>query len=200
MLKNTQTPSGGLGSDLFGPVFYCSLCAYPGLSVCLFLCRRITHASPEQWGGHFRSLVRISAIFTIWAQGPPTLLVRPVGSQVLLHCPKSNPKFRDITRNVDDNEILRVLSNFPRFISCSISENRLITFGTVQLGKTAIKPTIFRETYNPFRGPYDPFLATIRPDYSTIVQLNSFPPWGPLFHFPPDSACSGALITENIAC
>ena len=80
MLKNTQTPSGGLGSDLFGPVFYCSLCAYPGLSVCLFLCRRITHASPEQWGGHFRSLVRISAIFTIWAQGPPTLLVRPVGS------------------------------------------------------------------------------------------------------------------------
>ena len=192
MLKNTHTPSGGLGSDLFGPVFYCSLCAYPGLSVCLFLCRRITHASPEQWGGHFRSLVRISAIFTIWAQGPPTLLVRPVGSQVLLHCPKSNPKFRDITRNVDDNEILRVLSNFPRFISCSISENRL----PLGLCSQARQPS----TQFFFRGTYNPFLATIRPDYSSIVQLNSFPPWGPLFHFPPDSACSGALITENIAC
>ena len=45
------------------------------------------------------------------------------------HCPKSNPNFRDITRNVEENEILyeifRELSRFPRYVSCYISENRL---------------------------------------------------------------------------
>ena len=47
-----------------------------------------------------------------------------------LHCPKSNPKFRDITRNVEENEILHEYS--VRHISCYISENS-ITFGTVYI-------------------------------------------------------------------
>ena len=46
----------------------------------------------------------------------------------ILHCPKSNPKFRDITWNVVENrilhEIFRVVSRFPRYISCYIAENR----------------------------------------------------------------------------
>ena len=44
-----------------------------------------------------------------------------------IHCPKSNPKFRDITWNVEENEIqheiFRVLSRFPRYILCYIAEN-----------------------------------------------------------------------------
>ena len=47
----------------------------------------------------------------------------------LLHCPKSNPNFRDIAWNVEENQILheifRVVSRFPRYISCYIAENRL---------------------------------------------------------------------------
>ena len=46
-----------------------------------------------------------------------------------IHCPKIIYNFRDITRNVEENEILheifRVVSRFPRYISCYISENRL---------------------------------------------------------------------------
>ena len=48
---------------------------------------------------------------------------------LLIHCPKSNQNFRDITRNVEENEMLheivRILSSFPRYILCYISENRL---------------------------------------------------------------------------
>ena len=53
------------------------------------------------------------------------------GHQVQLHCPKSNPNFPDITRIVDKNDILHeifrevLVSRFPRYISCYISENRL---------------------------------------------------------------------------
>ena len=46
-----------------------------------------------------------------------------------LYCPKSNQNFRDITQNVEENEILheifRLVSRFPRYISCFISESRL---------------------------------------------------------------------------
>ena len=46
-----------------------------------------------------------------------------------VHCPKSNPNFRCITWNIEENEVLQeiflVLSRFPRYISCSITENRL---------------------------------------------------------------------------
>ena len=47
-----------------------------------------------------------------------------------LHCPKSNPNFRDISWNVVENmilhEIFRVVSRFPLYISCYIAENRLL--------------------------------------------------------------------------
>ena len=51
----------------------------------------------------------------------------------LFHGPKSNPNFRDITENVQENEIplytvheiFRVVSRVPRYISCYIAENRL---------------------------------------------------------------------------
>ena len=48
-----------------------------------------------------------------------------------LHCPKSNPNFRDITWNEEENEMLHEIfsvvhvSHFPRYISCYIAENRL---------------------------------------------------------------------------
>ena len=46
-----------------------------------------------------------------------------------VHCPKSNPKFRDISRNGEENETLNevfhVVSRFPCYISCYIAENRL---------------------------------------------------------------------------
>ena len=42
-----------------------------------------------------------------------------------LHSQKSNPQFRDITQNVEEHEIFRVVSRFPRYISCYIAENRL---------------------------------------------------------------------------
>ena len=49
--------------------------------------------------------------------------------QNIVHCPESNPNFRDITRNLEENEIpheiFRVVSRFPRYISCYISENPL---------------------------------------------------------------------------
>ena len=39
---------------------------------------------------------------------------------VIVHCLKSYPNFRDITRNVEENEILheifRIVSRFPRYI------------------------------------------------------------------------------------
>ena len=41
---------------------------------------------------------------------------------------KNKKKFRDISRSVEENkiihEIFRVISRFPRYISCYISENR----------------------------------------------------------------------------
>ena len=47
---------------------------------------------------------------------------------VTVHCPKSNTNFRDITRKIVENmivhEIFRVLSRFPRYISCYIAEIR----------------------------------------------------------------------------
>ena len=46
-----------------------------------------------------------------------------------IHCPRSNQNFRDITRNVEESEILheifRVVSRFPCYISFYIVENRL---------------------------------------------------------------------------
>ena len=58
------------------------------------------------------------AIFTV------TLVFKYV-----LHCPKSNQNFREITWNVEEKEILheifRAVSRFPRSISCYIAENQL---------------------------------------------------------------------------
>ena len=54
-------------------------------------------------------------------------ILRP--GTVPVHCPKSNPNFRDITQNVEENEILLeifcIVSPFPRYISYDISEIRL---------------------------------------------------------------------------
>ena len=51
------------------------------------------------------------------------------GAIQCIHCPKSDPNFRDLTRNVEENEILHeifpVVSRFPCYISCYISKNRL---------------------------------------------------------------------------
>ena len=49
---------------------------------------------------------------------------------LLLHCSKRNPNFRDITRNVEENEILHEIIRVvhicvPCYISCYITENRL---------------------------------------------------------------------------
>ena len=56
------------------------------------------------------------------------------------HGPKRNPNFRDITRNVEENEILhkifRVVSRFPHYISFHITENRLPGFN---IEKTTVK-------------------------------------------------------------
>ena len=45
------------------------------------------------------------------------------------HCPKSNQHFLDISGNVEESlilqDIFRVVSRFPRYISCYIAENRL---------------------------------------------------------------------------
>ena len=45
------------------------------------------------------------------------------------HWPKSNPNFRDKTLNVVEimilHDIFRVVSGFPRYISCYIAESRL---------------------------------------------------------------------------
>ena len=56
-----------------------------------------------------------------------------------IQCPKSNPNFRDITWNEVENgilhEIFRVVSRFPRYISCYIAENR---FPLGQFSKSAL--------------------------------------------------------------
>ena len=48
---------------------------------------------------------------------------------VVVYCQKSNQNFLHIIRNVEEHEILHeiflVVSRFPRYISCFISENRL---------------------------------------------------------------------------
>ena len=55
-----------------------------------------------------------------------------------MHCSKSNPNFRDIMRNEEENEnriqheIFCVVSRFPRCISCYNPENLPISFGTVR--------------------------------------------------------------------
>ena len=50
-----------------------------------------------------------------------------MGTWIFLHCPKSNPHFRHITWNVVENmtlhELFRVVSRFPRYISCYLAEN-----------------------------------------------------------------------------
>ena len=50
-----------------------------------------------------------------------------------------NPNLRDITRNIEENEILheifRIVSRFLRYISCYISENRL------SLGHCSVVPS-----------------------------------------------------------
>ena len=62
-------------------------------------------------------------------------MFRLVRVHMELYCTKSNTNFRDITRNVEENEILRVneifrvASRFPRFISRYIAENSRI-YGT----------------------------------------------------------------------
>ena len=47
---------------------------------------------------------------------------------IAVHCKKSHQTFRDITWNEEENEILheifRVVSRFPRYISCYIAESR----------------------------------------------------------------------------
>ena len=51
------------------------------------------------------------------------------------HCPKSNQHFLDISGNVEESlilqDIFRVVSRFPRYISCYIYRGKSITFGTV---------------------------------------------------------------------
>ena len=46
-----------------------------------------------------------------------------------VHCPKGKQNFRDITRSVEENEILneifRIVSRFPRDILCYFKKNRL---------------------------------------------------------------------------
>ena len=65
------------------------------------------------------------------APADPVATVRMRGYQrQSTHCPKSNQNFCDITLNVVENrillynEIFRVISGFPRYISCYIAENR----------------------------------------------------------------------------
>ena len=73
-----------------------------------------------------------------------SILLQPVFSQCffyffimkpqkLLHCPKSNPNFRDITWNVVENmilhELFRLVSRFPRYISCYIAESQWLPLG-----------------------------------------------------------------------
>ena len=47
---------------------------------------------------------------------------------MVVHCPKINPIFRDITCNEEENvilhEIFRVVSRFPCYISCYFAENQ----------------------------------------------------------------------------
>ena len=69
------------------------------------------------WTAHFFNRFFLSVFFIF--------IMKP---QKLLHCPKSNPNFRDITWNVVENmilhELFRLVSRFPRYISCYIAENR----------------------------------------------------------------------------
>ena len=64
------------------------------------------------------------------ACGQPRLVYRGVqGQEGTQPAGTNNPYFRDITRNAEENEMLRqifrVVSLFPSCISCYISENRL---------------------------------------------------------------------------
>ena len=53
----------------------------------------------------------------------------------LVHCPKSNPNFHDITWNVVENmilhELFRVVSRCPRYIHFMLYRGKWISFGTV---------------------------------------------------------------------
>ena len=68
-----------------------------------------------------------SLLYLVWKVKCSTF--RQTTTSLLLHCPKSNTTFRDITWNILENEILHeifcVVSRFPQYISCSIAENRL---------------------------------------------------------------------------
>ena len=54
-----------------------------------------------------------------------------------VHCPKSNPNFRDISRNVEENkipvlhEMFRVVSVFPAILYFMTYLGKLYTLGTV---------------------------------------------------------------------
>ena len=57
------------------------------------------------------------------------IVANVTGIKCYAYCPKSNSNFLDMTRNIEESEILyeifRVISRFPPYISCYISENRL---------------------------------------------------------------------------
>ena len=53
-----------------------------------------------------------------------------------MHCPKSNPNFRDIRWSVVENiilqEIFRIVSRFPCYISCYIAEKSYFLWDSVE--------------------------------------------------------------------
>ena len=57
------------------------------------------------------------------------IVANVTGIKCYAYCPKSNSNFQYITRNIEESEILyeifRVISRFPPYISCYISDNRL---------------------------------------------------------------------------
>ena len=62
-------------------------------------------------------MICILFLLSVWQFFNPSILL------------KSNPNFRDITWNVEENmilhELFHVVSRFPRYISCYITESRL---------------------------------------------------------------------------
>ena len=53
------------------------------------------------------------------------ILLYTVQNKVKCTLSKKKSNFRDITRNVEKNEIFRAVYRFPCYISCYIPENRL---------------------------------------------------------------------------
>ena len=68
-----------------------------------------------------------SSTRSIPSQEYKTFMYTIIFTYMCMHCPKSNPNFHDITWNLAENmiphELFRVVSRFPRYISCSIAEN-----------------------------------------------------------------------------